>query len=208
MIYIFLLIALFLFWRTAELLILYVISPVVIVSAIQDEGRRFKNWKELTVARFISFNMVFLSYSLFLWSMSVFAEIGNAIPDPTSRPIFILLGIFAFGIVVVKSPQLLSSLMGGNTFLGDGIGNIMGLKVASNAFMTGGVLTVSGVCASYNLSKKTARGVGAVGAYQAGAKEHGFKNLAKAQFKNAFTSDYKNQHSKTSEKINQWFTDK
>ncbi|UNF62724.1 Mbov_0396 family ICE element transmembrane protein [Spiroplasma poulsonii] len=111
MIYIFLLIALFLFWRTAELLILYVLSPVVIVSAIQDEGRRFKNWKELTLARFISFNMVFLAYSLFLWSMSVFAEIGKAIPDPTTRPIFTLLGIFAFGIVVVKSPQLLSSLL-------------------------------------------------------------------------------------------------
>ncbi|MFU0252155.1 Mbov_0396 family ICE element transmembrane protein [Spiroplasma sp. Moj] len=208
MIYIFLLIALFLFWRTAELLILYVISPVVIVSAIQDEGRRFKNWKELTIARFISFNMVFLAYSLFLWSISVFAEIGKAIPDPTKRPIFTLLGIFSFGIVVVKSPQLLSSLMGGNTSLGDGIGNIMGLKVATNAFMTGGALTVSGVRASYSLSKKTARGIGAVRAYQVGAKEHGFKNVTKAQFKNAFTGDYKNQHSKTSEKINQWFTDK
>lgn len=208
MIYIFLLIALFLFWRTAELLILYVISPVVIVSAIQDEGRRFKNWKELTVARFISFNMVFLAYSLFLWSMSVFAEIGNAIPDPTTRPIFTLLGIFAFGIVVVKSPQLLSSLLGGNTSLGDGIGNIMGLKVATNAFMTGGALTVSGVRASYNLSKKTARGIGTMRAYHTGVKEHGFKNIAKAQFKNAFTGGYKDQHSKTSEKINQWFTDK
>ncbi|KAF0850295.1 Mbov_0396 family ICE element transmembrane protein [Spiroplasma poulsonii] len=208
MIYIFLLIALFLFWRTAELLILYVLSPVVIVSAIQDEGRRFKNWKELTVARFISFNMVFLAYSLFLWSMSVFAEIGKAIPDPTTRPIFTLLGIFAFGIVVVKSPQLLSSLLGGTTSLSDGIGNIMGLKIATNTFMTGGALTVSGVKASYSLSKKTARGIGAVRAYQAGAKEHGFKNVAKAQFKNAFTGDYKNQNSKTSEKINQWFTDK
>lgn len=75
----------------------------------------------------------------------MFAEIGKAIPDLTTRPIFTLLGIFAFGIVVVKSPQLLSSIMGGNTSLGDGIGNIMGLKVATNAFMTGGALTVSGV---------------------------------------------------------------
>lgn len=135
--------------------------------------------------------------------MSVFAEIGKAIPDPTTRPIFTLLGIFAFGIVVVKSPQLLSSLLGGNTSLGDGIGNIMGLKVATNAFMTGGALTVSGVRASYSLSKKTARGLGTMRAFHQGAKEHGFKNVAKAQFKNAFTDGYKNQHSKTSEKINQ-----
>ncbi|RUO86087.1 hypothetical protein [Spiroplasma endosymbiont of Megaselia nigra] len=84
----------------------------------------------------------------------------------------------------------------------------MGLKVATSAFMTGGALTVSGVRASYNLSKKTARGVGTMRVYHAGAKEHGFKNIAKAQFKNAFTSDYKNQQNKTSEKINQWFTDK
>lgn len=98
--------------------------------------------------------MVFLAYSLFLWSILVFVEIGKAIPDPTTRPIFTLLVIFAFGIVVVKSPQLLSSLLGGNKSLGDEIGNIMGLKVASNSFMTGGALTVGGVCASYSLSKK------------------------------------------------------
>ncbi|RUO85652.1 hypothetical protein D9R21_07460 [Spiroplasma endosymbiont of Megaselia nigra] len=92
--------------------------------------------------------------------------------------------------------------------MGDGIGNIMGLKVATNAFMTGGALTVSGVRASYNLSKKTARRIGTMRAYHAGIKEHGFKNVARAQFKNAFTGGYKNQHSKASEKINQWFTDK
>ncbi|RUO86539.1 hypothetical protein D9R21_02500 [Spiroplasma endosymbiont of Megaselia nigra] len=138
----------------------------------------------------------------------MFAEIGKAIPDPTTRPIFTLLGIFAFGIVVVKSPQLLSSLMGGNTSLSDGIGNIMGLKVATNAFMTGGALTVSGISTSYNLSKKIARGVGTVRAYKAGAKEHGFKNVAKAHIKNSFTGGYKDQNSKTSEKINQWFNDK
>lgn len=74
--------------------------------------------------------------------------------------------------------------------------------------MTGGALTVGGVCTDYNLNKKTARGIGAVRAYRSGAKERGFKNIAKSQFKNVFTGDYKNQHSKTSEKINQWFTDK
>ncbi|WP_215825420.1 Mbov_0396 family ICE element transmembrane protein [Spiroplasma endosymbiont of 'Nebria riversi'] len=208
MIYIFLLISLFLFWRTAELLILYVLSPIVIVSAIQDEGRRFKNWKELTVARFLSFNIVFLTYSLFLWSITIFAEIGNAIPNPTTRPIFTLLGIFAFGIVVVKSPQLLSSLMGGNTSLSAGSGNIMGLKVATNAFITGGAMVTSGVRNSYSLSKKTAGGMGVARAVHQGAKEHGFKNIAKAKFKNTVTSDFVKSHAKTSEKINQWFNDK
>ncbi|WP_174481649.1 Mbov_0396 family ICE element transmembrane protein [Spiroplasma endosymbiont of Danaus chrysippus] len=208
MIYIFLLISLFLFWRTAELLILYVLSPIVVVSAIQDEGRRFKNWKELTVARFISFNMIFLAYSLFLWSITVFAEIGNAIPDATTRPIFTLLGIFAFGIVVVKSPQLLSSIMGGNTSLSDGIGNIMVLKVATNAFMTGGALTVSGVKASYSLSKKAAHGAGVAHAIHQSAKDYGLKNIAKSQFKTAVTSDYAKGHTKASAKINHWFNDK
>ncbi|WP_338982122.1 Mbov_0396 family ICE element transmembrane protein [Spiroplasma endosymbiont of Eupeodes luniger] len=208
MIYIFLLISLFLFWRTAELLILYVLSPIVIVSAIQHEGRRFRNWKELAVARFLSFNMVFLAYSLFLWSITVFAEIGNAIPDPTTRPIFTLLGVFAFGIVVVKSPQLLSSLMGGNTSLGDGVGNIMGLKVATSAFMSGGVMVTSGVRTSYSLSKKTASGLGFARAIHQGAKDYGFKNIAKAQMKTAFTGDYVKGNTKATAKINQWFNDK
>lgn len=43
MIYILLLINLFLFWRTFELFVLYVISPVVVVSCVSDEGRRFNN---------------------------------------------------------------------------------------------------------------------------------------------------------------------
>jgi hypothetical protein len=208
MIYIFLLIVLFLFWRTAELLILYVLSPIVIVSAIQDEGRRFRNWKELTVARFLSFNMVFLAYSCFLWSITVFAEIGNAISDKTTRPIFTLLGIFAFGIVVVKSPQLLASIMGGNTSLSEGVGNIMGLKVVTSAFISGGTLVTSGVRTSYSLSKKTASGFGVARAIHLGSKEHGFKNIAKAKIKNTFTSDFLKGHIKASEKINQWFNDK
>ncbi|WP_342264089.1 hypothetical protein [Spiroplasma endosymbiont of Clivina fossor] len=84
----------------------------------------------------------------------------------------------------------------------------MGLKVATNAFISGGAMVTSGVRTSYSLSKKTASELGIARAVHQGAKEHGFKNIAKAKFKNTVTSDFAKSHAKTSEKINQWFTDK
>lgn len=120
MIYIFLLISLFLFWRTAELLMLYVLSPIVIVSTIQDEGRMFRNWKELTVARFLSFNMVFLAYSCFLWSITVFAEIGNAIPRPNHKTNFYFTRSFCLWHYGCQITTIIGINYGGNISLSEG----------------------------------------------------------------------------------------
>lgn len=149
--------------------------------------------------------MVFLAYSLFLWSMSVFAEIAKAIPDLTTRPIFTLLGIFAFGIVVVKSPQLLSSFLGGNTSLSDGNGNIMGLKVATNAFMTGGAIAYKGAKLSLKspktLYQKSASGIGALRGIDLTRKEHGAKNIFKSGLNTAFTKDFQKTKSTATDQI-------
>lgn len=61
---------------------------------------------------------------------------------------------------------------------------------------------------SYSLSKKTASGLGVVRAVHQGAKDYGFKNIAKAQMKTAFTGDYAKGNTKATAKINQWFNDK
>lgn len=216
MIYIFLLIGLFLFWRIAELLILYVISPLIIISSVNDEGRRFMLWKDMALGRFISFNMIFLTYSLFLCSMSAFAEISTMIPQAGTRPIFILLGIFAFGIVVVKSPQLLNSIMGGNAALSDGIGNIMGLKIATNAFISGSVLTMKGVKGGVLLSGKVGKAsqhtIGAFRGFHLAQKEHGLGNITKESFKKAtqitFAKNYAETRNKVKENLSNWFTNK
>lgn len=84
----------------------------------------------------------------------------------------------------------------------------MGLKVATSTFMSGGVMVISGLRTSYSLSKKTASGLGVVRAVHQGAKDYGFKNIAKAQMKTAFTGDYAKGNTKATAKINQWFNDK
>jgi hypothetical protein len=87
--------------------------------------------------RFISFAVVFAAYTIFLNSISALSEISNIVPSESARPIFTLIGTFGFGITVIKTPQLLGTIFGGNIGIADGIGNLMGLKASTGAFVSG-----------------------------------------------------------------------
>lgn len=165
MIYILLLINLFLFWRTFELFVLYVISPVVVVSCVSDEGRRFNNWKNLVIHRFIAFAIVYLAYNVFLNSMTLFVEIASQLPNNATQPIFVLIGIFSSGMVVVKSPQLLSSVLGGEVAITDSLGYLIGLSTLSKglAFGTTAMLVGKQETRRHNQGNFIQRSVGALG---------------------------------------------
>ncbi|MBP1526638.1 MAG: hypothetical protein H9Q66_01725 [Spiroplasma ixodetis] len=134
------LIGIMLIWNAFELLILFCMSPLPIAWCIEDEGKRFRAWKEVTIARFINIAIIFLTYTIFIASLGVFAKISNNMPTTASRPVFILLGLFAGVTAVIKAPSMLAGVLGNhNMALSEGLSTIIGMKA-----VTGGIKTVGG----------------------------------------------------------------
>ncbi|WP_375315665.1 Mbov_0396 family ICE element transmembrane protein [Spiroplasma endosymbiont of Tipula paludosa] len=138
MVYIMFTVCMFLFWRVIELFILLCYSPVVVVMSVADQGQQFRNWKDMVLGRFISYAFMFITYNIFIMGIAVLGQVATFMPNALSQPIFILLGIFAFGFAVAKSPQIITSLIGGNTAMSDSVGNLMSFGMATNLAKIGG----------------------------------------------------------------------
>ena len=157
MIYVMILVALNLFIRIFELFMLFCISPIVLVSTVADvDGnlKHFKNWSEITIQKFILFSFIFLAFNIFLTSLNIFTSIATAIPSEPTRPVFVLLGIFGASIVVIKAPQILNSIVGGQASLMDSLSHLSGLKTATSALSTSAMMTGGMVAGASKLSKK------------------------------------------------------
>ncbi len=147
MVYILFLITINLFTRVFELLLLYCVAPLVVASGVGDSTGQYKtikNWISITMQRFILFSFIYLAYNVFLSSVTLFASIAKIMPSTATRPIFILLGIFGGGVVVIKAPSILNALVGGEASLIDSLGHVAGLGVAGKGFIAGGGLAISG----------------------------------------------------------------
>lgn len=76
--------------------------------------------------------------------MTLFVEIAKELPNNVTQPIFVLIGIFASGMVVIKSPQLLSSVLGGEVAITDSLGYLIGLSTASKGLAFGATAMLAG----------------------------------------------------------------
>lgn len=155
MIYMMILICLNLFTRVFELFLLYVISPIVLVSTVVDSdgsNKHFKNWSELTIQKFLLFTFIFLAFNTFLSTISIFTKIAIAIPSTATRPVFILLGIFGSSLVVTKAPQILNAIVGGQASLMDSLASMTALGNATRAIGSAGSIT-AGV--GFKIASKT-----------------------------------------------------
>ena len=143
MIYLLILITLNLFTRIFELFLLYCVSPIVIVATVSDNDgsqKYFRNWLELTLQKFLLFTFIFLAFNTFLTTINLFTQIATAIPTETTRPVFVLLGVFGAGLVVVKAPQILNAVVGGQASLIDSFGQISALATATRGAFGVGLL--------------------------------------------------------------------
>lgn len=173
MVYILFLISINLFTRVFELLLLYCVSPLVVGSIVSDTTGNYKtmrNWSNVVLQRFILFFFIFAAYNIFLNSISLFAEISKLIPVKTTRPIFVLIGILGAGVVVIKAPNILNSIIGGEASILDSLSHITGIGTASRGFIVGGGLMTSGISKLITTTETTVSlAKGAVGTIGAGA---------------------------------------
>ncbi|QIA74059.1 hypothetical protein GL982_10940 (plasmid) [Spiroplasma citri] len=107
--------------------------------SVTDQGQQFRNWKRYGLGAISSYAFMFITYNIFIMSIAGVGASCNLYAELSlSQPIFILLGIFAFGFAVAKSPQIITSLIGGNTAMSDSIGNLMSFGMATNLAKIGG----------------------------------------------------------------------
>lgn len=97
--------------------------------------------------------------------MTLFVEIASQLPNNTTQHIFVLIGIFASGMVVVKSPQLLSIVLGDEVAITDSLGYLIGLSTASKglAFGTTALLVGKKETRRHNQGNFIQRSGGALG---------------------------------------------
>jgi hypothetical protein len=81
---------------------------------------------------------MFITYNIFIISIATLGQVATFLPNSLSQPIFILLGIFAFGFTVAKSSQIITSLICVNTAMSDSIGNLISFRMATNLVKIGG----------------------------------------------------------------------
>lgn len=201
MMYILLLVSIQLFVICAELLIFLIIGCLLATTIVQDEGRKFRNWKDLVVARFLSFSFIFLVYNIFLSSIPVISKTSTLMPNDLARPIFSVIGIISFGIVVTKSSTLLSSVLGTKASLFD---SINGLRETQTA--TAGIMGATTLASNFiKMPLKTAsHTVGTAGAINTLGKEVGYGLVAKEIIKRPITHHSINAFDTAHKNVNNW----
>lgn len=130
---------LYLFWRAGEIFLYYVLSPLVIFSAIEN-AQRLNNLKNLIFSRFFGITMVFISYSMFISAQGILLQVSNLLPNNLFAGVFMICGTIAFGLLIPKSPAIVNSILGNSFAVNDGIQSLFALKTVSTGINIGAKL--------------------------------------------------------------------
>ncbi len=153
--------------RIFDLGLLFIVSPVIIVTSAFDDGARMKTWMNATFSKLIGIFGIVISLRLFGTLNTAFSEVLNNSSEYSGSSGFIvkqvIIGMFGLGgmLAAYKSTQTLSSIVGAGFGIMEGMqaGQISGLlrggMRASKSMARGGALamglkTVSGGAGGYS----------------------------------------------------------
>ena len=120
--------------RIIELVLLYVISPVVVSVSPLDEGNRLGIWKDLVISKFLSVAGMIICYYIFFLVMNFVNEemfTGNNFTIKIAKLLFAIAGC----LTANKGGLLITNLVGHNSALIEGQQQgIVGQTVSSGMF--------------------------------------------------------------------------
>ena len=153
--------------RLIDIVLLYIISPVVVAVTPLDEGNRLGIWKDLVISKFLSVAGIIICYYIFFQCMNIVNSIliGNSFIVNLAKLLFAIAG----ALTANKGSHIITNLVGHNTALLEGQqqgimastvthGAMMGL---SGAFKIGKGAWKLGK-GSVNAGKKLGGGVGKI----------------------------------------------
>lgn len=112
--------------RLINLIILYIISPVVVATMSVDDGKRYEAWKEISLAKLFSIMGSVLAMYIYLVLLNVISDARNSIAQQNifTATIFFLICAIAGALMVIKGSDMLDSIVSQNSGGQDGLSPI------------------------------------------------------------------------------------
>lgn len=109
--------------RLINLIILYIISPVVVATMSVDDGKRYEAWKEISLAKLFSIMGSVLAMYIYLVLLNVISDARNSIAQQNifTATIFFLICAIAGALMVIKGSDMLDSIVSQNSGGQDGL---------------------------------------------------------------------------------------
>lgn len=124
--------------RLINIILLYLVSPIVVATIPLDDGKRWENWKDITVAKVTTAGGNIISLYVYLYIITIFGTqiIGSG---ATASENFILSVVYLFitvggSFVAAKGATIIASIISSNTGQQEGMS-----FMASQAMLKGGM---------------------------------------------------------------------
>lgn len=109
--------------RLINLIILYIISPVVVATMSVDDGKRYEAWKEISLAKLFSIMGSVLAMYIYLVLLNVISDARKSIEQKNvfTATIFFLICAISGALMVIKGTDMLDSIVSQNSGGQDGL---------------------------------------------------------------------------------------
>lgn len=112
--------------RLINIIILYIISPVVVATMSIDEGKRFEAWKEISISKLFSILGSVLAMYIYIVFLNIVVQAQKGIAETGGINIFISVIFFLIcaisgALMVIKGSDMLDSIVSQNAGGQDGL---------------------------------------------------------------------------------------
>lgn len=104
--------------KIIELFFLFIISPIVMIVMVIDNGRAAFTWKDMVIAKFLASSSTLISYYIYISAIQILLKSGLPGLDASdfAKQLFIVLFLCAGGLATMGFNNMVA------TFIGEGVG--------------------------------------------------------------------------------------
>ncbi|WP_368487153.1 Mbov_0396 family ICE element transmembrane protein [Spiroplasma sp. DGKH1] len=118
--------------KVIELFFLFVISPVVCIIMVIDDGKRAYIWKDMVIAKFLATTAVVIGFYVFIAALQ--AVVSNGMTglggDWSAKSLFLLLFMAGGGLAMLSFSTIIASLTGEAVGISEGMSSIKSTMAA------------------------------------------------------------------------------
>ncbi|MDQ7983019.1 MAG: hypothetical protein REH79_02210 [Spiroplasma sp.] len=151
------LIGLILIQKIVELFFLFIISPLVMIVMVIDNGKAAFTWKDMVIAKFLASTATLISYYIFISVIQILiqSDLVGLKAERFARQLFLILFFCGGGLATIAFCDTVAN------FVGEGVGIREGRNSLQSTFR-GGLMAlglIKGIKTPYNIGKNVAGSV-------------------------------------------------
>lgn len=148
--------------KIIELFFLFVLSPVVMIVMVIDDGKAAFIWKDMVIAKFLASTGTLIGYYIFMSVTQVLLSSGMSSLETTgyTRSLFIILFLCGGGLATMAFSDMIAAFVGESAGLREGMSSMR--STMSGGMMALGAARMTGKAVGFAQSKR-ARSMAAAG---------------------------------------------